>query len=118
MTESINPNQPLPENVMIVGDDGLPDAVVHLDTVIDAATRLMYDMAVHSGDEAALAEVSARYLDEVGVELFGYVNTVALKLMTTYILEPLLTACDTAGLALRAGIAAAAEHVHAEDERD
>ncbi|WP_182262256.1 hypothetical protein [Rhodococcus sp. UFZ-B548] len=108
MTESINPNQPLPENVMIVDDNGLPSAVVNIDIVQNAATRLMYDMAINSGDEAALSRVSKKYLDEVGVDLFGYVTAAALKLMTAHILEPLLATCDLAGIKLREGLSKAA----------
>lgn len=108
MTENIDPNQPLPENVMIVDDDGMPSAVVNIDIVQNAATRLMYDMAVNSGDEEALKGVSAQYLDEVGVDLFGYVCAAALKLMTAHILEPLLETCDVAGIKLRDGLTRAA----------
>ncbi len=107
MTENISPNQPLPEHVMIVDDDGMPSAVMNADIIQNAATRLMYEMACNSGDEAALSAVSKKYLDEVGVDTFGYVTAAALKLMTAYILEPTLETCDLAGIKLRDGLARA-----------
>ncbi|MFC9761372.1 hypothetical protein [Rhodococcus jostii] len=86
----------LPENVTIVDDNGIPDAIIQVDTIQNAATRLMYAMAANSGDEEALKQVSAKYLDEVGVDLFGYVTAAALKLMTIYVLEPTLQVIDAA----------------------
>ncbi|MGW6659368.1 hypothetical protein [Rhodococcus sp. NPDC055024] len=110
MTESINPNRPLPERVMIVDDDGMPSAVIDMDMVTNAAVRLMYDMAANSGDEGALSKVSAQYLDEVGTELFGYTCAAALKMMTANILEPTLETCDRAGIHLRQGLSDAARN--------
>ncbi|MHD0282090.1 hypothetical protein [Rhodococcus aetherivorans] len=85
-----------PEHITIVDSNGVPSSVVNVDIIQNAATRLMYDMAAHSGDEPALEAISARYLAEVGVDVFGYVTAAALKLMTSYVLEPVLQVVDEA----------------------
>lgn len=87
---------PTPERIMIVDDNGMPEAIVNMDTVQASATRLMYAMAANSHDEKALAKVSEKFLTEVGVDLFGMVCAAALKLMTTCVLEPTLEYLDRA----------------------
>ncbi|NKS00922.1 hypothetical protein GTA09_15330 [Rhodococcus hoagii] len=113
MTNHEIPN-PMPQHAMILDDNGLPSAVVDFDVITSAATRLMYDMAANSGDETALEQISARYIDEVGVDTFGYVTAAALKLMTTCVLEPTLQVVDEAlpTIPLRAKLADAAHNAN------
>ncbi|BCF81649.1 hypothetical protein RQCS_11940 [Rhodococcus qingshengii] len=105
---------PLPEHLTILDDNGIPDAIVNVDVIQMTATRLMYDMAANSGDTAALDQISVRYLDEVGVDLFGYVASAALRLMTTCVLEPTLAIVDEAlpTIALRTKLEDSARNAH------
>ncbi|YCN53425.1 hypothetical protein AB9M10_15630 [Rhodococcus erythropolis] len=68
----------------------------------------------HSGNGPALDQISARYLEEVGVELFGYVTAAALRLMTTCVLEPTLQVVDEGlpTIHLRAKLADAAHNAN------
>lgn len=93
MTENIIPT-PLPDNVMIVDDNGAPLAMLDLDQMQGHSIALAYDMAQHCGDPDALDEVSAKWIDKVGVDAFGYVAAGALRLMAHNILEPTLQAVD------------------------
>ncbi|MFC9769331.1 hypothetical protein [Rhodococcus jostii] len=88
------PHGPLPSTVVVVGDDGVPDCVLDVDLIQQTAITLMYDMAANSGDQEELEKISARYLDQVGVEVFGYVTAAALKFMTSNVLEPTLEVLD------------------------
>lgn len=108
MAENINPTGPVPKSAMIIGDDGIPTAIMDLDVVTQSAIQLTYDMASNSSDQEALAEISTRCLDEVGVDLFGYVTAAALKMMTSYVLEPTLEVCDGVGVDLRQSLSDAA----------
>lgn len=92
--DKVLPDGPLPSQVAIVDDNGVPSAILDVDLIQSAALRLMYDMAANSGSQGELERVSARYMDEVGVELFGYVTAAALKFMTSNVLEPTLAVLD------------------------
>lgn len=101
-----------PALVTVVDDKGIPDAVIDIDVIQKAATRLMYDMAAKSHDVEAMRKVNEQYLTEVGPELFGYVAGHALKLMAECVVEPLLVMCDKAKTPRRADLVAAAENAN------
>ncbi|MCZ9635285.1 hypothetical protein [Rhodococcus sp. BH5] len=92
--DKVLPDGPLPSQAVIVDDNGVPSAILDVDLIQSAAIRLMYDMAANSGSQSELERISAQYLDEVGVDLFGYVTTAALKFMTSNVLEPTLEVLD------------------------
>ncbi|MDV6275402.1 hypothetical protein R3Q06_18055 [Rhodococcus erythropolis] len=92
--DNVLPDGPLPSQAVIVDDDGVPSAILDVDLIQSAAIRLMYDMAANSGSQGELERISARYMDEIGVDLFGYVTAAALKFMTSNVLEPTLAVLD------------------------
>lgn len=92
--DKVLPDGPLPNQAVIVDDNGVPSAILDVELIQSAAIRLMYDMAANSGSQGELERISARYMDEVGVDLFGYVTAAALKFMTSNVLEPTLAVLD------------------------
>ncbi|WP_072688412.1 hypothetical protein [Rhodococcus marinonascens] len=91
---------PLPENAMIVDDHGAPLAVVNIDQMQADSIALAYDMARNCGDVDALDQVSAKWLNKIGPEGFGYVAAGALRTMTHHILDPTLQTVDELAPAL------------------
>ena len=92
--DKVLPDGPLPSQAVIVDDNGVPSAILDVDLIQSAAIRLMYDMAANSSSQGELERISARYIEEVGVDLFGYVTAAALKFMTSNVLEPTLAVLD------------------------
>lgn len=85
---------PLPSHATILDDAGMPTAVVNIDDIQANAIKLAYDMAAACGDAAALDDVSAFWMDEVGPDAFGYVAAGALRTLAQYILDPTLMAVE------------------------
>ncbi|MEZ5151677.1 hypothetical protein [Rhodococcus zopfii] len=85
---------PLPEHAMLVDDDGHPLGMMNIDRVQSDSIEMAYEMAMHCGDEDALDALSAKWLDRVGVDAFGYVAAGALRMMTHNILDPVLMTVD------------------------
>ncbi|WP_072689374.1 hypothetical protein [Rhodococcus marinonascens] len=81
---------PLPDTAMIVDDNGAPLAVINIDQMQADSIALAYDMARNCHDVNALDQVSAKWLDKVGAEGFGYVAAGALRTLTHHILDPTL----------------------------
>lgn len=101
-----------PELVTVVDDNGIPDAMIDIDVIQAAATRLMYDMAAKSCDIEGMRAVNERYLTEVGPDLYGYVAGHALMLMAQCVVEPLLVMCDRAGTPRRSDLVDAAANAN------
>lgn len=84
----------LPDNLLVVDDDGMPKAFVSVDTIQNQATRFAFDLAEVCHDPAALDAVNARHLAEAGVDAFGYVAAAALRIVVHHVLEPTLQVTD------------------------
>ncbi|MDZ7917591.1 MAG: hypothetical protein U5O16_38195 [Rhodococcus sp. (in: high G+C Gram-positive bacteria)] len=93
---------------VIVGDDGMPNGVLDLDVLHDAAHRLMFAMATNSGDPDALQRIADDFRRGLGSDTFRFVTAQALFNMTTLIVERLFTYCDKVGGSARGIIADAA----------
>ncbi|WP_138843650.1 hypothetical protein [Rhodococcus pyridinivorans] len=108
---STNPTQP---RVTVVDDSGILTAVMDVDIIQAAATRLMYDFAARSGDSGALESLSVQYISELGADAFGYVAAAALKLLATCVLEPILQVVDEVAptIPMRAQLADAARNAN------
>lgn len=100
-------NPPLGQE-LIVGDDGMPQGVLDLDVLHDAAHRLMFAMATNSADPDVLQRIADDFRRELGTGTFRFVTAQALFAMTTLIVERLFTYCDKVGGSARGIIADAA----------
>lgn len=107
--------KPTPAHVMVMGDDGLPEAVVSLDDIQSNAIKLAYGMASACGDSAALDDVSAFWIKEIGPDAFGLVAAGALRTLAQFILEPTLQIVEAIApdMDLRAKLTASAENAEA-----
>ena len=101
---------------LVTDDDGTPSALVDVDTIHAAGTRLALDLAAAANNPDELDRITTGYLARHGVDAFGYVVAAALRSLVRDVLDPVLTVTDalhTQGLLthdLRAGLADAARN--------
>ncbi|MFD4368978.1 hypothetical protein [Rhodococcus sp. NPDC058521] len=80
----------IPENALIVDDNGSPIAMMNIDQVQMQAIQLGNEMAAACHDHDALDALSEKWINRVGVDAFGCVAAGALRHVVADILDPSL----------------------------
>ncbi|WP_067566374.1 hypothetical protein [Nocardia acidivorans] len=83
-----------PRHLLLVDEDGLPRSVLDLARAQFDATRLMWNLAAASGDNAELDRICNEWADDHDPVEFGLIAGAALTLMARCIIEPLLQLLD------------------------
>lgn len=86
----------IPENIIVLGKDGLPSGLLDVEQLRADAEHLMYEMAAASGDEAALARVADRWSAQHPGDYLIHVRSCALSLMTRMVVAHHLEQLDEA----------------------
>ncbi|APE08175.1 hypothetical protein BO226_02165 [Rhodococcus sp. 2G] len=79
-----------PDLLMVLGGDDQPLGVIDVDKLHNDSLQLACDLALHSNDQAAIADVVSQWVSRVGVGTYGYVAAGALRIMTHCILDPII----------------------------
>ncbi|MBN9611000.1 MAG: hypothetical protein BGO26_16685 [Actinobacteria bacterium 69-20] len=93
---------------IVTDDNGAPEAVIDMDRITDAGTKLAFRLAAERDEDKRMA-ITAQVMTEVGSAGFGYVAACAMQVLARDLLHPVLEVADAGGIHLRPGIEAIAE---------
>lgn len=79
---------------LLVDGDGMPNAVVNMDEIHAAGTRLAFDLAEVADDPPEFERIAEEALERHGDQAFGWIVAAALKVVVLKVLNPVLDVTD------------------------